>query len=136
MVERQPWAQESTDVTLPLISSPESQCPQSVSNGTEKTKRGLCGGGPRGGVRGLMMKTSRRSWLKAGTEAPQRAIGACEGSGVEFKTVGVRVPSTLTPSSPETNGDVVSTVPHLHGEQRPLTGREGERGRDGRDGSG
>lgn len=38
MVERQPWAQESTDteMTVQLISSPESQYPQSVSNGREK----------------------------------------------------------------------------------------------------
>lgn len=40
---------------------------------------------------------------------------------------GVRVPSTLTQSSPEANRDVVSTAPHLHGEQRPLTWGERRR---------
>ncbi|TNN73177.1 hypothetical protein EYF80_016663 [Liparis tanakae] len=52
------------------------------------------------------MKTSRRSWLKAGTEAPQRAAGACEGSGVcpgldpALPTRSGR-PASLDPRAPE-----------------------------------
>lgn len=35
---------------------------------------------------------------------------------------GVKVPSTLTQSSPETNRDVVNTLQHLHTKERPLSG--------------
>lgn len=34
---------------------------------------------------------------------------------------GVKVPSTLTQSSPETSRDVVNTLQHLHTKERPLS---------------
>ena len=57
--------------------------------------------------------SARRQYTRKATL--EVSLRAGEGGG------GVKAPSTLTQSSPETNRDVVNTLQHLHTKERPLS---------------